>query len=298
MEKMRHDADLLPDVRSKVIKLLDGFHRDSQLTYDIQGMRDEGTDILVRLHGPSGATRFLCIQVKSHVELAKESVAGTLLLQYSRTEDAYAPLAYFVVLAANMLAKPQQKSVRAIQSAFKQKAGVIVVDPQYTATFLSLKSGQMDALLTDIYRSGDPVTEEARSELSRMRPAEVVLALTVAARYLDNGDWPSIDELRQADYFARFLCGRAGRLHIDEEDYSKVLRITARIVDSAVFEQRLYKLMEATEEVDCVNGYVRLPVNQHRALYCLLAEASVKYDEYGDGLVEYALNLIFPVSAQ
>ena len=85
---MRHDADLLPLVTSQLRALLSGLHRDAHVEYDIQGMRDEGTDVLVRLTA-ANATVFVCLQVKSHLELAAEEQVNSLRLQQSRSDDHY-----------------------------------------------------------------------------------------------------------------------------------------------------------------------------------------------------------------
>jgi hypothetical protein len=39
---MKHDADLLPAIQRRLQVVLDGFHRDSNVVYDIQGRNDLG----------------------------------------------------------------------------------------------------------------------------------------------------------------------------------------------------------------------------------------------------------------
>ncbi|MEU5554098.1 hypothetical protein ABZ738_30425 [Micromonospora sp. NPDC047793] len=308
LKDLRHDADLLPEVREKVTSLLEGFHRDSHLTYDIQGIRDEGADILIRLHSPTGATRFICIQVKSHIELDTHEVVNKLQLQYSASEDAYAPLMFFVVLAADMKDKKRQKIVRAIQSAFKKKKNVAVVEPQYTATFLGLRRSQMDALLTDAFRVGDPIIADARNQLSGMRVREIALALTIASHLAADGAWPKRSHLRNNDWLERvfstgatskdmFYSHEGGADNSGESDVDVILREIVAVGDRHTAEGALARLLDVTEEFEIAeNETIQLPIDGNQALYCLALEAAVRYELEGEPLVNYLLDLLYPPS--
>jgi len=135
---MRHDADLLPQVTNQVRALLSGLHRDTHVEYDIQGMRDEGTDVLARLTSANAAV-FVCLQVKSHVELVKEEQVNNLRLQQSRSDDHYGEnINYLICLAGDMTNDKVKTRVRSVHAAFAKKQRVQVIDPYYIATFLRL----------------------------------------------------------------------------------------------------------------------------------------------------------------
>lgn len=305
LKNLRHDADLLPEVRKQISFLLDGFHRDSHLTYDIQGLRDEGADILVRLHSPTGASRYICLQVKSHIELHDQSVVNKLQLQYSASEDEYAPITFFVILAADMTDKIRQKVVRSIQSSFKKKANVVVVEPQYTATFLSLRSSQMDAILTDAFRTGDPVLTEAKAQLSGMYIREIAVALVISSHLAVTGAWPRISDLKDHDWLSRVLStyGTGKDLDFDpfsgfnkhEPDVNVMLRDIAPVANRYFAEIALARLLEMTDEFELEDDEtLRLAINANQALYCLAFEAVVRYDLDGEALINYLLDLLYP----
>lgn len=86
-----HDADLVPMVTRQLRFLMEGFHRDTNVTYDIQGMSDEGSDVLLRLQSAHNS-RFIGIQIKSHKELGDKELIKNLRNQLSRSEDRYDPL--------------------------------------------------------------------------------------------------------------------------------------------------------------------------------------------------------------
>ncbi|MEV6560751.1 hypothetical protein AB0M22_33875 [Nocardia sp. NPDC051756] len=184
LRDLKHDADLLPRIQHQLRLLLDTFHRDSNVVYDIQGMRDLGCDLLVRLQTDNDA-RFIGLQVKSDIELQQDVVVNKLLLQYSTAVDHYSPmLDFYIVLAADLSVKgPQSRVVRAVQQAFSMKSDVKVVDPQYVATLLRLPTTTMDALITQTMRTGDPIMSAARLDLRR-DPVEAAVILRLITAHL------------------------------------------------------------------------------------------------------------------
>lgn len=131
LKDLRHDADLLPAIQQKLAVVLDGFHRDSNVIYDIQGRNDQGCDLLVRLNTENDC-QFLGFQVKSHRELLTEEAVTILIRQHFEATQHYSPLlTYYIILAADMSAKgDQHRVVRAIQQRFSKTKDVRVVIPQ------------------------------------------------------------------------------------------------------------------------------------------------------------------------
>jgi hypothetical protein len=176
---LRHDADLVPKVTQQLRFLMEGFHRDTNVTYDIQGMSDEGSDVLLRLQSVSSVS-FIGVQIKSHVELGEKGIVADLRNQLSRSEDRYDPLLrWYIFLAADTSDAADRRTPRRlsdIRAAFAKKRKVTIVDPVYSATFLCLSKAQMDSLTTLTLRTGDPLVEDAAADLRR-HPVEAALLL-------------------------------------------------------------------------------------------------------------------------
>src|SRR5437899_999471 len=47
---LKHDKDLLPAFQRQIERVLESYGRLSPITYDIQGPRDQGLDIVIRRH--------------------------------------------------------------------------------------------------------------------------------------------------------------------------------------------------------------------------------------------------------
>ncbi|MEW2144220.1 hypothetical protein AB0869_15565 [Micromonospora vinacea] len=256
------------------------------------------------MNSPTGAARFICLQGKSHVELKDHNVVNKLQLQYSASEDEYKPVTFFIILAADMADKIRQKVVRSIQSSFKKKVNV-VVESQYTATFLNLRSSQMDAILTDAFRVGDPVLAGAQAQLSGMYIREIAMALVITTHLAVTGAWPKIADLRGSDWLSRVLSTqRTGKdlgfdpysgFNTNEPDVNVMLRDIPPVANRYFADNALTGLLEVTEEFELEDdGTLRLAINENQALYCLAFEAVVRYDLDGEALINYLLDLLFP----
>ena len=184
LRDLKHDADLLPLIQRRLQVILEGFHRDSNVVYDIQGRNDQGCDLLVRLSTDNGV-QFIGLQVKSHSELLNEDVIPVLIRQHFEATSHYSPmLIFYIVLAADMTQNgPQHRVIRAIQQKFSTAKDVRIVIPEYTATFIRLGGPAIDALITQTMRTGDPVTTAGVQDLRR-HPVEAAILLRLVERHL------------------------------------------------------------------------------------------------------------------
>lgn len=195
LRDLRHDADLLPAIQEKLAVVLDGFHRDSNVIYDIQGRNDQGCDLLVRLNTANDC-QFIGFQVKSHRELLTEESVAVLIRQHFEATQHYSPLlTYYIILAADLSIKgDQHRVVRAVQQRFSKTKDVRVVIPQYITTFLRLRRTAVDALVTQTMRTGDPVTTSALGDIQR-HPLAAAVLLRLLETQLRGVPAVSVDDL-------------------------------------------------------------------------------------------------------
>jgi hypothetical protein len=314
---LRHDADLVPDVTQQLRFLMDGFHRDTNVTYDIQGLFDAGTDVLLRLQSAHDS-RFIGIQIKSHIELREKGLVMSLRDQLSRSEDRYDPLLrWYIFLGADISDKTDRRTfqrVRTIQAEFAKKPKVTIVDPVYAVTFLRLSKAQMDSLITLTLRSGDPLVEEAAADLRR-HPVEAALLLRLVTNTVGREAVATTLEELQSDPWVREI---ALSTPLDEELYDpetgeypdeypegmsdlpkNVLRelITPKARQeednkSSWISRLAIHIDRLSDELDGDDVKFLVPVNLHPALYALAAEGRVKHDYESDELVEYLIDVI------
>src|SRR5205823_1545820 len=123
----RHNANLCPELQSRVEQTVGTVERYMTLTYDIQGLRDYGIDVLVRLSGKDDLG-YIGFQVKADDECTK-GVYEKLKAQYTDALNMYGDdlLDYFVALAWDQ--KARQDEIRLVEEAFQGIRGVHVVEP-------------------------------------------------------------------------------------------------------------------------------------------------------------------------
>jgi hypothetical protein len=306
---LRHDADLVPNVTQQLRFLMDGFHRDTNVTYDIQGLSDAGTDVLLRLQSVHDS-RFIGIQIKSHIELGEKGLVTSLRDQLSRSEDRYDPLLrWYIFLGADISDKTDRKTlqrVRKIQAEFAKKRKVTIVDPVYAVTFLRLSKAQMDSLTTLTLRTGDPLVEDAAADLRR-HPVEAALILRLVTNTVGREAAQTTLEELQSDPWLREI---ALRIPLDDDESDEYPLYMSDLPNGVLRE---IMTLEAGEKRDSESNWIpRLadhidslsddldgdeagflaPVYLHSALYALATEGHVKHDLEFDELVGYLIDVI------
>jgi hypothetical protein len=189
LRNLRHDADLLPQLRDQLDDLLRCIPADQHIEYDVQGLSDQGTDVVVRLTA-GGRESYVCFQVKSHREIAESDLVAKLRTQHSESLDHYGTRALWcAVLAADVSTKDVRINarLRGIRKAFSKKPQTAVIDPTNLGGFLQLSHTQMTSLVTLTMRpDGDPILSEARADLRRHPLRSAVLLALVASSLADH----------------------------------------------------------------------------------------------------------------
>jgi hypothetical protein len=79
--KMKHDAELLPKFKSRIQAAFSAFDKYQRITYEIQGLRDEGTDVLLKERNDDGKDSYFCFQIKSEWDIQQADYLKTLTEQ-------------------------------------------------------------------------------------------------------------------------------------------------------------------------------------------------------------------------
>ncbi|MBM7516087.1 hypothetical protein [Nocardioides nitrophenolicus] len=201
LRELRHDSDLLPRVRDQLDDLLRCIPADQHVEYDVQGLRDQGADIVVRLTA-NDRQSYVCLQVKSHKEIDEADLVAKLRTQHSESVDHYGPTALWcAVLAADVSVKNNKinSRLRSIRQAFTKKAKVVVIEPTNLGGFLRLSQTQMTSLVTLTMRSkDDPILADARADLRRHPMRSAILLELVATSVADRCRSQTADSLARS----------------------------------------------------------------------------------------------------
>lgn len=76
--KLKYDRDLLPRLQGQIETILDAYGKFQPIVYGTQGIRDDGSDVVLRVSGNDAqGTELLGFQVKSFDDLEKEGYPRT-----------------------------------------------------------------------------------------------------------------------------------------------------------------------------------------------------------------------------
>src|SRR3990167_8989691 len=111
--RMKHNEDLCPRFQQKLESILGSFEKYKKIVYDIQGLRDEGTDVLLR-EVVAESPWFICLQIKSENDVHGRDILKNLKAQFFDSAQRYGDslVEYYVLLCCD--SKKHKDIIRAI----------------------------------------------------------------------------------------------------------------------------------------------------------------------------------------
>lgn len=295
--ELRHNRDLLPIVEHRVSAVLKAYELHRAMTYDVQGLRDEGADVVVRLTQDEGSPQeYVCFQVKAHDELGHPRIASLLREQHSRAVDRYEPMLRYYILPFGVADVRRRRSdgtavpypddrrdvVRNIAGEFVRKPDVVVVEPSFLSSFVDLTEPRIDAFVTSILGEGDPVRRQFDAELSSYSTHQLAVILRLAALWVVAPSLSvSADDVASDPSVARAL---------DAPELWRVDGQWENSYDSAGGDADVAAcLTELADVIDVVGDRVRLATTAFPAVMALLHDAHVRFGHDAAALVDYGM---------
>lgn len=199
-----HDADLCPMFESLGIEILQTYKAYRAGCHDIQGMRDDGVDVLLKYDAEHGATK-VGLQIKSYLEFQDwaskddKTFMKTLKSQYTEAMQNVGVDHYFLILCTD--AHEHRKQIRMISSEMKKYADLTIVKPEQVRGFTHLSHWELQATVTRLLCRDDPVLSAARACFSDTATLSDYMTLDLLCRAfsgvnepVDSGDLEEIAE--------------------------------------------------------------------------------------------------------
>ncbi len=299
----KHNSILLPRLQEKLEMFLDSYGKHREVVYDTQGIRDDGTDLILRVHAVKADTvEIVGFQVKSFDDLQKPRYMQELKAQ---RDDAFRKVLgleyYFIVLCTNLI--EHREKMRNIMAEFRSADRTEVIEPTFAYTFLNHPKTRVDALVKRSMEGDDLVFRLAIESVEFPSPSAralaaflvVQFALTGQARFsttslLESPPLRNIyDELRerQRDLLNDIeIYEDVAAEAWDEEEPVQIddfeLQLSA---DLALLDNDVLEMDSNTEEG-------RLRAEQLRALIAIVSDALARYDYDEDELRRYMFTLL------
>jgi len=269
-ESQKHNETLCPAVNDRVIEILDCFVKYHAISYDVQGLRDQGVDVVLQYNaGGDDATmdRIVAIQVKSFSEFARGGMARDLKAQFVDARRRYGEHLerYYVMLCTN--ARVHADRVRDISAELIAERQIRIIEPRYAFTFLHLPATAVAGTVDRLLRDEDSVHKAARDEVADLTP--LGLAIVLDALVFDRSSL----ELEQSATHPSDAVVRVASSHFDVAEASEALARTYAELDDSVFGRS-------------ATGW-ELQSSYFRALRCILLYAEIRFGYLATELFEY-----------
>jgi hypothetical protein len=171
--KLKHDKDLCPGFQKQIERIFSAFKKYHNVSYDIQGLKDEGVDVLL-IEWVDGHKEFVGFQIKGEWDLSQKDFLQKLKAQLHDARSRYGSRLkfYYIVLCYSIVSfdkkskrvgldKTRQEKVKSIIRDFAKESDVRVVEPEFAARFLSLSSINIDAIIKSRFGNQDIIIKEA-----------------------------------------------------------------------------------------------------------------------------------------
>ena len=182
----KHNSDILPKMQGQLEVLRDARGKFQAVVYDIQGIHDEGSDIVIRYHIDDKPDDLICFQVKSFDDLAKKDYLQGLKPQRDDTfRSGRQPQHYFIVLCTDSVA--HKSKIREIMAAFKNAERTEVIEPAYAFTFLHHPKARIEAYVKRSLEIEDIVLKLALESIEIPSPSARALVIYMTVKSVLTG---------------------------------------------------------------------------------------------------------------
>ncbi|MGA2902278.1 MAG: hypothetical protein ABSD98_00480 [Candidatus Korobacteraceae bacterium] len=305
---LKHNAQLLPRLQSQLEIILEAHGKFEPVVYDIQGPRDDGSDIVLRSRSSDNSQHpeLLCFQVKSFSDLNQKEYLQELKAQrYDSFRKILGLRYYFLVLCTD--AEAHETKIRSITQEFKGADRTEIIEPAFAYTFLNLPKTRIEAVVKRTTEADDYVFQSALDALDGSSPSARALTVYLAVKSVFTGSTsfslaqlssePSLrgiyDELRyrQAELLHDFETSVA---EVEAKDDDFDYESDAGPVQLADFEDQIaadLELLDSDVELDRSSDRVIFKADQFRALTAVIADALARYEYGEEQLTAYMFDL-------
>lgn len=294
----KHNDDLCPLGEEQVNAVMECFVKFFVLGYDIQGPKDQGTDIVLR-YLPSGDSehQYVALQLKSYDDLKHKDYLRILKAQESDSRGRFRDQLerYYIVLCTD--AKEHREKIREIKNAFATAEQVSVINPTFARTFFALTRGQIFSAVQAEVRSGDIVFRQATAIAADLTPTEFATLLLLTKVGINTPDSISSLERLHSDSFLQHVYNSIPVYNTRDsyfgEDEVIVRSDLAQDESAGRFAEDIDKLTGLYVQ-SYANNRWELDIQGLKPLSLLLLDAELRFNMKGNELLEHVYDLLKP----
>ncbi len=295
-KSLKHDRDLLPQFQKQLERVLESYGKLSPLTYDTQGIRDQGVDVAIRRHDENDEFHSLIgFQIKGTDDLLQDDYMQKLKAQHDESSRVKGLHRYYIVTCVHEA--EHKKRLRSIAGEFKNAQRTRIIEPTFADYFLLLTQERIDAYIRRTLTGSDIVLKKALEAVdftSRMTGA-VLVYLTV--RFY-------IESAGPVDIATIIGSGTLRTLHekllngaeaeYDDLEADDVMEFDEFSEIQRDFETQIHRDLEKLEDgsIAIEGDSITVRFDQVMPLIALATDALVRYEYPPQSVMPYLLDLL------
>lgn len=300
--KLTHNNDLCPMIKYKTEDIIQKFSKYRSITYDIQGFKDEGTDILVRLSNEE-ITKYICFQIKSNDDLKDKEYLSKIKAQAVDTQNSYSNnlLDYYILVCCDVASDKNKNSninkIRQIEAALNKVNNVYIIEPSYVLGFLNMSSLHLDVAIKNKLDDEDIIVKLAMEIVIDLTPTERALIYFLISQRLYCDD--TITQLEDV-YYNNFVEKvydvspnyDRGWFFLDEDSFYQEdwYKKRGNDIKDRIFEDLDYLSDSFIQNMDINN--IAINLSSVLPIATLMLDGSIRYEYNQVQTLEYIMNLL------
>ena len=207
-KKLKHNNDLVPKFKDnfeKLAKLINPYYNDC---YDIQGVTDDGVDVLLK-YMTETETHKIGFQIKSYDDINSKDWLKTLKAQMFEAQGIWKTDDLYIVFCTDAI-EHKDKLRNAISELQKSSdCKIHIVEPEKAVTFYKFNSIDIFSIIYNFYHENDSLLEKAKATFYGLSTDEKKLLISIIVRQFLNNEKPiplsEIDYVPENMDFCSFL---------------------------------------------------------------------------------------------
>lgn len=292
---LRHNDDLCPGLSERIETILSYLKKYREISYDIQGTKDEGSDVILRYYVDK-KVHFICFQMKSYEDLKDRDYLRKLKAQYVDSRKRFDFEDYYIILATDK--REARDKIRLIKAELSTIQEVTIIDPFQFLFFWRLKSAQVGAIIKSFVDEGDLLIQRALERVAGLFKTHYCLIFFILDLSIRKGFLSAIDI--DAILFSKYLREVYETFPIEEiKDGEYMYSLDRSHYDSKDFEKMVKRDLDFLNEkyfnTDFENNRIIVDYDYLKPIICLILEAQIKYEFNTQETVEYLEQLVLSI---
>lgn len=295
----KHNSFLVPEFELKIDDIVNSFERYRRVSYDTQGLRDKGIDVLLKYNvspDEDNSSKYIGFQIKSATDLSEKNWLTKLKAQVFDAKNHVYMEDFYIVLCTDSI--KHRDKIRDINAEISKEAFTHIVRPEYACSFFQLGKERIAAYLKAKISDEDQVFREAFESLVELTPQQAAIVIELVVSYhLENNQAQSIEELFN-QVFVRSIYDNLPNLpigyYMDEIENKDLNNSDIGVSKSTgkILADDLEALSLEFLELDSYTDSVRLVPEHIKAVSAITMDGHVRYGYSGDVLKNYLLDAL------